>query len=136
MTDAQAFYDLFVHRSDVFAQQHANGSYTPVRQPITLDDIEEHLAGLASYGVYVIDPGTQYENLELGEELRNTVQYIVFDLDVLDEEAADTLCLLVGRMRTTSPALMGLPPGCSLREFSGNKGTHVWLFFDEPVPAA
>jgi hypothetical protein len=113
--------DLFVHRPDVFAEQQPNGAYFPVTRPLTDMDVEEHLAGMASYGTYVINPDGQ------------TVKYIVWDLDILDEDAADTLCEVVERMVrvvSTWPWSDGL-----LREFSGNKGTHVWLFLAEPVPA-
>lgn len=111
---------LVCHRRDVFAQQHHNGAYTPIQRELTEDDLAEHLGAQASYGTYVIDPAD------------NTVRYIVWDLDILDEDAATSLCSLVQELVNIPEA--GEYP-CLLREFSGNKGTHVWLFFDEPVPA-
>jgi len=123
--DTARFLELFRGRPDVFASQQRNGSYYPVTRPLTTDEVDEHLDGMASYGTYVITPG------------ENTVTYIVFDLDVLDEEAADTLCSLVEHM-CLSNGETHVPAGytqCLMREFSGNKGTHVWLFLDVPVPA-
>lgn len=118
------YYDLFVHRRDVFAEQQASGAYFPVRQELTVDDVAEHLAGMASYGVYVIDPEDQ------------TVRYVVWDLDVMDEEAASFLCESVQALVAEVRGPVGREPFWSLmREFSGNKGTHVWLFLDRPVPA-
>lgn len=118
--------DLFVHRGDVFAVQQESGAYFPERRPITADDIEDHLAGNWSLGVYVIDPLQD-----------DTVRYIVWDLDIVDEDAANKLCELVEHMQLANGESK-VPAGyerCLLREFSGNKGTHVWMFFDEPVPA-
>ena len=139
MVDVQKFYDLFVHRSDVFAEQQPSGAYLPQRRQLELEDIEEHLAGFASYGVYVVEP-----DLDTAGEHVYTVKYLVFDLDVLDEEASHMLCELVEQMVATAAIRHGgserLPAysvaKCLLREFSGNKGTHVWLFFEKPVEAA
>lgn len=124
--DIDVFMDLFVNRADVFAEQQPDGSYFPVRSRLTADDVAEHLSGMASYGSYVIDPANQ------------CVTYVCWDLDIMDEEAADMLCSLVEQM-VRSPDILPPRPGawdnCTLREFSGNKGTHVWLFFDAPVHA-
>lgn len=117
--DLALYRRLFIHRDDVFAAQQGNGAYLPVREPITDDDIAEHLAGYASYGTYVIRPSDQ------------TVTSVVFDLDTHDEQAFEDLCGLVAAMIVD----LGGVPTCLLAEFSGNKGTHVWLFLEQPVPA-
>jgi len=117
--DLALYRRLFIHRDDVFAAQQGNGAYLPVREPITDDDLLEHLAGYASYGTYVIRPEDQ------------TVKYVVFDLDTHDEQAFIDLCKLVHGMIV---GLGGNPP-CLLAESSGNKGVHVWLFLEQPVPA-
>lgn len=122
--------ELFVHRSDVFSEQQASGAYFPVRQPITTDDVAEHLAGLASYGSYVIRPEDQ------------SVRYVVFDLDTHDEAAQHHLLLSVGYMLQVAlgdEQPEGWTEGtfqCSLLESSGNKGTHLWVFLSAPLPAA
>lgn len=103
----------------MFAEQQANGAYFPVRQPITEDDVAEHLAGMASYGTYVIDPATQ------------TVKYLCFDLDTHDEAATAHLVECVEAMVEA----VGGDKRCLLLEWSGNKGVHVWLFLSEPVEA-
>lgn len=123
VTDIALYRQLFVHRSDVFARQLESGAYVPQRRDLTDDDIEEHLAGFWSIGTYVIDPEGQ------------TVKYVCFDLDTHDEAATELLCGLVEELVT------GLEPGphgkyALLKEWSGNKGTHVWLFLSEPVEAA
>ena len=65
---AQQMLDLFVHRSDVFARQYENGAYYPVKRPITIADIEKHLEGDATYGLYCLDTD-------------NTVKWACVDLD-------------------------------------------------------
>lgn len=117
--DLELYKRLFIHRCDVFAAQMGTGAYIPVREPITDDDLSEHLAGIGSYGTYVIRPEDQ------------TVKYVVFDLDTHDTGAFTDLCKLVHEMIV---ALGGMTL-CCLAEFSGNKGTHVWLFLSEPVSA-
>jgi hypothetical protein len=111
---------LFIHRTDVFAKQHEGGAYTPVRRPITDEDIEEHLAGLWSIGTYTTEPTDQ------------TVKCVVFDLDTHDPETTEVLMECVERFVVSA----GGNTTSLLRETSGNKGTHVWLFFSEPVEAA
>lgn len=118
--DIERYMDLFCHRRDVFAVQHEGGAYTPVRRPLTEEDVEEHLAGLWSIGTYVVDPEGQ------------TVKCVCFDLDTHDERLTAILCEQVERLVRS----IGGDPTSLLKEFSGNKGTHVWLFLSDPVPAA
>lgn len=123
MLDLAKYRRLFVHRDDVFAQQQSSGAYYPVRQPITDDDLIEHLDGIASYGTYTIRPEDQ------------SVKYLVWDLDVMDDEALRTLCEMIERFVLKAAggdreALKSL-----LLESSGRKGHHVWLFLSEPLPA-
>ena len=115
--DLAKYRNLFVHRDDVFAEQQSSGAYFPVREPITDDDLAEHLAGLASYGVYVIRPSDQ------------TVKYVVFDLDTHDPDDLHNLCCAVVAMLPVEDYR------CLLLESSGSKGFHVWLFLSDPVPA-
>lgn len=131
MEELDYAWDLFVHRSDVFAQQQPSGAYFPQHRELTKDDLDEHLSGFASYGCYQIHPAD------------NTVKYVVWDLDIMDEEARDTLCRLVEEMTTLALAEAGdttsWASSCAhpylLLEFSGGKGYHIWLFLSEPVPA-
>lgn len=125
MTDtAQRVFDLFTHRADVYAEQQTSGAYYPQTQQFTPDHVAEHLAGFASYGTYVIRPED------------NTVSYIVFDLDITDEVALATIAGLAEAMLLKATGGDLDSHKALLCEFSGNKGYHVWLFFDEPIPAA
>jgi len=124
MTDIALYRKLFVHRDDVYAAQQPNGAYFPQRFPLTDDDIAEHLAGFASYGVYVIRPEDQ------------TVSYIVFDLDSHDENLFTELLVSVEDLvvSVTGTEVQDARRHLLL-ESSGNKGKHVWLFLSEPLPA-
>lgn len=122
MTDLDRYRSLFIHRSDVFAAQQPSGAYFPVQREFDDVDLDEHLAGLASYGTYVVCPGV------------NTIKYLVFDLDIHDGLARVTLCSLVEKMVRLNMSHDDYARPLLL-ESSGSKGWHVWLFFDEPVPA-
>lgn len=136
------YRSLFIHRDDVFAQQHADGSYTPVKKPLSDINLAFHLKGDESYGVYVIEP----EAVSLGTAtpdappwVPNTVSYLVFDLDTYEEEAVAWLveCLEV-LLRSVDPDKMVHYPElmkCLLMENSGGKGFHAWLFLSSPLPA-
>lgn len=146
--DIKKYMELLVHRSDVFAAQQPTGAYFPVREQLTEDWVAEHLAGQASYGVYVIQPEMQLPVMaedpdgswfiERFEAVPNTVKYLMFDLDTHEEGAQTHLKECCTRLVSlcqseASIAQRGLP--MLLLESSGNKGTHVWLFFDQPVNA-
>jgi len=54
------FLSLFAGRKDLFARQWAdkkNGKsgYVPVRKPLEISDVEDHLKGLKTYGFYLMD---------------------------------------------------------------------------------
>jgi hypothetical protein len=131
-----------VHRADVFAQQHADGSYRPVKRPLDDMDIEEHLGGMASYGVYVIDPHDHHSNCPGAGGCfcyPNTVKYVVFDLDTYNPRALEWLTERVARLVVSAYGGESAAPAdcekCLLLETSGGKGYHIWLFLSEPVPA-
>lgn len=117
--DAKLLFERFVHREDVFAQQFKDGHYEPIRQPITPLNIEHHLNGDVSYGVYVVKP------------VENTVRWLVFDLDTMEPSAIEMLEVAV--ISFLEPYVNSLSHYWT--EFSGSKGYHVWVFFDRPVDA-
>ena len=117
------YMELFLHRRDCFSEQQTSGAYFPVLREFTEDDLAEHLGGQASYGTYVLDQ-------------ENTVKFVVWDLDTHDEKATEALCSMVEDLVRNKTEEVLEPVGVALlRETSGNKGTHVWLFLSEPVPA-
>jgi hypothetical protein len=159
------YMDLFVHRRDVFAEQSSAGHYRPVGKghfeddpvdggrrfvydlyyPITEDDVAEHLGGFVSYGAYVIAPDSTVGHPEEGgvkwEPQKNTVKFVVFDLDTYDEAALEHLKWCVHELlndlgeATFNDTGKVIDLRCLLLESSGGKGFHVWLFLSAPLPA-
>lgn len=129
------FLELFSGREDCFARQWSNKQegtqgYVPVRRPMSEEDVEDHLSGRKTYGIYImqsdgtiktavidVDITKEYrKNALSGEEkgtIRREYQYLLSRLKELGEE-------------------MGIRP---LHEFSGGKGFHFWFFFAAPVEA-
>lgn len=156
-----SYKDLFVHRDDVYAIQQENGMYFPAGEghwgeneykerkfiydsyfPLTDDVLQEHLAGMASYGVYTLK-GTVNEQAycDGAEEFTEfTTKYMVFDLDTYSPEAYEHLvfCLnqLILELGTQPDGSPLATNDCLLMENSGGKGFHAWLFFSTPLPAA
>lgn len=113
----------FVGRKDVFAVQFKDGHYEPVRFEITIDDLQEHLDGRASYGTYVITP-----TLDPAE---SWVNWLVFDLDTYSPDAYEHLVTCL----TAFCGIVGERSNHLLMENSGGKGFHAWLFLSEPLTA-
>jgi len=131
----QAFWDLFVGRNDDFAEQYRDIQtgeikYRRVGRPLTMDDVQAHLDGVSTYGLYAIDPADQ------------SVNWIVWDIDCKDE------CPAVGGRSVALESLKpqvtriidaikrhAFPEKAVLVEFSGSRGYHVWLFLNPPIPA-
>jgi group II intron reverse transcriptase/maturase len=131
--DAELLDEWFQGREGVHARQAVDGSgrrrYRAVRRPIRPEDWRAHLTGEANLALPLIRAG-------------NSVLLGVIDVD------------LERRLLIEQPAahseLLGRALGVALRirrelaehqmdalfEFSGYKGYHLWLRFEEPVPAA
>ena len=111
---AKELFDLFVHRRDVFAIQLDDGRYVPERRPITINDIEKHLDGKITIGVYCLNTD-------------NTIKWACVDLDGSN----------LPRMSEEADIMMGIfPEFRRIKEFSGRRGWHVWVLFDKPMQAA
>lgn len=112
---SQEIYDLFVHRKDVFATQQVKGMYFPTRRPITLDDIQNHINGTTTIGLYCLDHD-------------NTIKWACVDIDG-DPDAIE-------EMREQADVVYSLFPDFPrMLEFSGRKGFHIWIFFNPIKPA-
>ena len=129
LSSAETQYLLpFIGRSDLFAEQHPNGAWTPVRRHVTDEDIADHLAGRRTIGFYVVDPA-------------GTVRSAVLDIDVPKEiwERGDQETELSANSSTrhrklweSVHVLYGAAP---LVEVSGRKGLHVWIPYRRRVDA-
>lgn len=88
--------------------------YSPVMEPVTKADTEKHLMGDIVLGAYTV-------------RLDNTITWMCFDVDSIDLREAKNLALKLSNFLQDIPHAI---------EFSGNKGYHIWIFFNKPVPAA
>lgn len=105
------FRQRFIQRDDCYPVQYANnsGSYTVIREKLTDGVLLDHLKGNKTIGLY-------------GSSDSNT-KWLCIDIDDRDEIAVREVQNHIQRF--TIPYLT---------EFSGNKGYHVWIFFDNLYP--
>ena len=130
------FMALFSGREDVFARQWADknenkSGYVPVRHAMTLADVDEHVQGRKTYGIYLLQADSR-------------VRCGVIDVDIIARLRSGKLATedkitlkrertyMITRIREQS-AELGLTP---VVEFSGYKGFHFWYFFSRAVDAA
>lgn len=154
MDKTQLVYDLFVHRTDTYTEQWYNpkkgGGYYPVRGgtctheprckvaakcsdrflvPIEKKDILAHLKGTKTVGVYQLGEGS-------------TVKWACLDVDINKNAPSDvTQEELRNRVQQhtlniAKSILTYFGKGTFLVEDTGNKGYHIWAFFDEPLSAS
>jgi hypothetical protein len=130
------FMDLFAGRDDVFARQWADknegkSGYVPVRRSMDKADLEDHLKGLKTYGIYLMAPDATVRcgiiDADLVKPLRAAPRKPADQARIKKEQV-----YMITRIRESSQAL-GLMP---LLEVSGGKGFHFWYFADRPVPAS
>ncbi len=133
-SDLITMLELFRGRENCHARQWVADSgkhgYTPVREPLSINTLRNHLLGLQTIGVYQLD-------------LNNRVGWIVFDLDLNSAHLDDLhdpdfrLWLDKGYQQVISDfrsVLGSFHIGMNV-EFSGYKGYHIWLFFQERISA-
>lgn len=101
----------FIGNPDAYAIQNKDGSYTPVRSQLDAGLLADHIAGVTTLGTYVV----HYDK----------ARFFVFDIDDHD--------LLMAKQLAEECSKRGLHAGI---EFSGRKGFHVWVLFDQWVSAA
>ncbi len=136
VTALNRFLDLFSGREDCFARQwvdknDSKSGYVPVRQALGPNELEEHLSGRKTYGIYLMqsdgrirtavidaDIKKEFRNKKINSEERKTIR----------REAA----YLISRVKELSEEAGAHP----LVEFSGNKGYHFWYLFNPPAEAA
>lgn len=129
------YMKIFSGRPDAFARQWRDNKtgaqgYVPVRRPMQLADVRDHVSGRRTYGIYLMRPD-------------NMVSVGVIDIDLVSKFRDRKLTgperrqlrregtYLLGRLREM--AAERKMPG--LAEFSGGKGYHFWYPVKYPVPA-
>ena len=103
---------LFEGRRDYHVEQQSNGDYLKV-VGLTLEDIRQHLAGAKTIGVYPLKDGK--------------VTVAVLDCDTKTPQARESVLYCKRWLEK-----WGIR---SFIEPSGNKGSHLWIFFKDWVSA-
>ena len=127
------YLELFSGREDCFARQWVDRNekkqgYVPIRRPMEHQDIEDHLKGTKTYGMYLlrtdgsvktgvidVDLAKQFREKKAGNEEKNQVKRELYF-------CIERICELSERAGFQPPI-----------EFSGGKGYHFWYFFNAPV---
>ncbi|MFH0727050.1 MAG: CRISPR-associated primase-polymerase type A1 [Pseudomonadota bacterium] len=129
------FLDLFAGRPDCFARQWADRNtqkqgYVPERRSMGLSDLEDHLGGRKTHGIYLMHTDgnvkTAVIDADLNKDLRGK-PLTAGERAVVRREAVH----LISRMKELSEKAGAVP----LVEFSGGKGYHFWYFFKSPASA-
>ena len=129
------FLDLFSGREDCFARQWVNKEegkqgYVPVRRPLDARDVEDHLSGNKTYGIYLMRSDSTVRTAVLDADLEIELRkgkVTRQELGIIRKEKI----YMLGRVEELAGEA-GLTP---LVEFSGGKGYHFWFFFHAPIPA-
>ena len=131
----ERYMDLFSGREDCFARQWADKTeekqgYVPVRRPMASSDVEEHLRGRKTLGIYLLRADATVKLAVVDVDLKKTFRNRKLKGDekrLLKREFS----YLVSRLREEASEA-GIKP---LVEFSGGKGFHFWFFFSSPLEA-
>jgi hypothetical protein len=105
-----------VGNPDVYAVQHDDGTWHPVRKRLTPGVVRKHREGEITVGTYIVKPPDQARTL-------------VFDIDAATVKEQDTMLNTLSRLLND----LGLE---YLIEESGRKGYHIWVVAEEFMPAA
>jgi len=121
----EAYWNLFVNRSDVYLKQDSMGEPRKVSSPLTTDILFDANENIGTY--------------QLNTE--NQVIYAVLDIDLVkdihgrnDFTLNDWLPVLQKQVITAREILIKANASAYV-EFSGYKGYHLWVFFNRPMPA-
>jgi Type III restriction enzyme, res subunit len=119
------YWDLFVNRDDVYAIQLDNGTYDSIKQKLT----PTILFSNQTIGLYQLS-------------LENKVKWAVLDIDINKKIAKDDPKFdfanwndrLKNQVNEASKLLKSNNVPHYI-EFSGFRGYHIWVFFDQPTEA-
>jgi hypothetical protein len=126
--DIKSFRKLFVLRDDVFATQTEAGAYYPVEEKLTDEDIDKHLKGEHTIGIYQLDKSKilwACLDIDVTKTVWNSPDFKLDEWEDRLKEQADIAQVILDEQEIPSYI-----------EHSGNKGYHVWIFFEDAVEAA
>nr|7NQD_A Chain A, TPR_REGION domain-containing protein [Marinitoga sp. 1137]7NQD_B Chain B, TPR_REGION domain-containing protein [Marinitoga sp. 1137]7NQE_A Chain A, TPR_REGION domain-containing protein [Marinitoga sp. 1137] len=119
------FMTLFSGREDVFSIQY-EGGYRPIRRPLNFQDIKNHFSGKKTLGIYLL-------------KKNDTVKFAAYDIDIkkhyLNREDKFVYEENSKKVAKRLSRELNLENITHYFEFTGNRGYHIWIFFDIPVSA-
>ncbi len=126
----ERYLSLFKGREDYFSQQY-DSYYRPVPEPLDSFYLEQHLAGDATYGIYVLTSSS-------------CCHFFCVDIDVPKAELKETdfadrtakYAFLGQRLRDTIQTLaetLSVPREAMLLEETGGRGYHIWMFLKDAM---
>lgn len=129
------FISLFSGREDCFARQWTDKKadkqgYVPVRKVFGPAELEEHLGGRKTYGIYLMQSDGRIKTAVIDADLQKKYRGIKISPDVRNRIRREA-GYLISRIKEISNTAGGHP----LVEVSGGKGYHMWYFFDPPASA-
>jgi len=117
---SEEILNLFFNRKDVFGIQKDNGVYTLIKRNISLADIEKHIKGEITISAFCLNTN-------------NKIKWACVDLDgdknknpYQNKKKYYVPALLIYNAFSQFPRML---------EFSGNKGYHIWIFFNPLINA-
>ena len=105
--------------------------YVPVREPLTENAIQSHLRGNTTIGVYPIFDRDKAQFLALDIDIKKEALNRARQNNTLMDALRAQVCKDIRRV-CAGFASLNIPVHI---EDSGNKGAHIWLFFEKPIPA-
>lgn len=130
------YMEIFRGRPDVFARQWYDEEadtqgYVPVRRPMLASDVQDHLKGNRTYGIYLLDQDSRAWVGVIDVDLVPAFRGRKLTRDEYDRRTREETYLVERLTELSSEE--GLP---CVAEFTGGKGYHFWYPFQEPVSAA
>ncbi|MFT4804947.1 MAG: hypothetical protein ACI9YE_002162 [Psychroserpens sp.] len=121
---AKLIHDNFSSNSDYHAKQLHDGRYVKTKGKVTAFEIRKMLLNEQSIAIYQ-------------RNLNNTVKWICFDFDILKavletDKQIDAESHIVELVNYFTNFLQKLKVNF-LREYSGNRGFHIWLIFEDNI---
>lgn len=130
------YLQLFKGREECFARQWSDKKenkqgYVPERRSLQKSDLEDHLRGRRTYGIYLLQEDSRVSLAVLDVDLKKEFLKSRWKKDEKDLVRREKHYLLE-QVVTISREFQFY----CLVEFSGGKGYHFWYFLDKPCPAS
>jgi hypothetical protein len=122
----------YLARGDAWVEQGTGGGFAARRGLLGAEAISRHLAGDVSLHAYALAPAGRPPLLPVDSALWGAL-----DIDVMGEATASARQRAMETLRELHGAVTGLVGGGPVvLEETGGRGLHLWVHFEERVPAA